>query len=250
MTYRNDRDALEERKSELESELSQLRAKLAANNNLESELLGTIRELEQVYAKLNATHANGALKRSLPLLAQVRVASPCNVPWDSMQGDSRVRHCASCEKNVYDLSAMTTAQAESLIREKNGNLCVTYFRRTDGTILTADCPVGEEKKKRSRRKAAVIATAIGAMAAGAIGAAVSMRRTSGEPSCDRTVETRVAGGIQPIPTPPPSPDKPPTAVTPHPTLEQGQMIMGEMAAPEHPTDTVTHRTPTRRAPRR
>ena len=30
----------------------------------------------------------------LPLLARIRVATPCTADWNAMTGDDRVRHCA------------------------------------------------------------------------------------------------------------------------------------------------------------
>ena len=70
------------------------------------------------------------------------IASPCSVSWDSMKGDERVRACAQCRLNVYNLSELSRTEAENLIRQKEGRLCVRFFRRADGTILTKDCPVG------------------------------------------------------------------------------------------------------------
>lgn len=80
-------------------------------------------------------------RRRLPVLPNIRVASPCPADWNAMIGDSRVRACATCKKNVFNLSAMTRADAESLIRETNGDLCAQYWQRKDGTILLADCTV-------------------------------------------------------------------------------------------------------------
>jgi hypothetical protein len=53
-----------------------------------------------------------------------------------------VRFCDGCQKRVYNLSALCQAEAEGLLRAHEGHLCVRYYRRHDGTILTADCPVG------------------------------------------------------------------------------------------------------------
>jgi hypothetical protein len=72
----------------------------------------------------------------------IQVASPCRAAWDGMTGDDRVRHCGECQKNVYNLSEMSRAEADALIREHEGHLCVRFYRRKDGTMLTADCPVG------------------------------------------------------------------------------------------------------------
>lgn len=83
------------------------------------------------------------------LLDQIRIASPCTASWDDMKGDERVRHCEECRLNVFNLSSMTRDEAEQLIIEKEGRLCVTYFRRKDGTILTRDCPVGWARARRA-----------------------------------------------------------------------------------------------------
>jgi hypothetical protein len=43
---------------------------------------------------------------------------------------------------------MTRREAETLMQDHEGRLCVRFFRRADGTVLTADCPVGWERVKR------------------------------------------------------------------------------------------------------
>jgi hypothetical protein len=78
----------------------------------------------------------------LTQLENVRVASPCGQSWDQMPGDDHCRFCSACGKNVYNLSAMTAAEGDDLIREKEGKVCVRFYRRRDGTILSANCPVG------------------------------------------------------------------------------------------------------------
>ena len=75
-------------------------------------------------------------------LARVRVASPCKADWDEMIGTDRVRFCGQCSLNVYNLSAMTRDEAESIIAANEGRLCVRFYRRRDGSIITQDCPVG------------------------------------------------------------------------------------------------------------
>ena len=47
------------------------------------------------------------MKEPSDVLGRMRVASPCGVSWDSMDGDGRVRFCRLCSLNVYDLSEMT-----------------------------------------------------------------------------------------------------------------------------------------------
>ena len=76
------------------------------------------------------------------MLDRISIAAPCTADWDSMPGTDRVRHCGQCNKNVYNLSEMTRRQAEALLREKEGQLCARLYRRSDGTILTSNCPAG------------------------------------------------------------------------------------------------------------
>lgn len=75
-------------------------------------------------------------------LDHVRIAAPCKADWEQMIGSERVRFCGQCNLNVYNLSGMTKGQAESLIAGTEVRLCVRFYRRTDGSILTRNCPVG------------------------------------------------------------------------------------------------------------
>ena len=75
-------------------------------------------------------------------LHNLRVANPCPMSWSDMEGDARVRFCKDCKLNVYNLSDMTTAEAEALLRESEGRLCVRYFQRADGHVITRNCPKG------------------------------------------------------------------------------------------------------------
>jgi hypothetical protein len=86
-------------------------------------------------------------KRTSPL-DHVTVAAPCSVGWDNMIGNEQVRFCGQCSLNVYNLSGMTKREAEQLVAQTEGRLCIRYYRRADGTILTKNCPVGLRALKR------------------------------------------------------------------------------------------------------
>lgn len=72
----------------------------------------------------------------------MRVASPCSVGWETMTGDDRVRRCDSCELNIYNFAEMTKPEIVNLIENAEGRICGRLFLRSDGTVLTKDCPVG------------------------------------------------------------------------------------------------------------
>jgi len=144
MTYRDDLIALSARKDALEQEVSQKSRELADATQL----------LDEARARMR-----------LPVLDGIRVAAPCSADWDAMTGDDRVRHCDECKLDVYNLSGMTRDEAEDLVASRIGPLCVRFYRRTDGTLLTADCPTGVRRRHRRRL---LIASATGAVAGGAL----------------------------------------------------------------------------------
>lgn len=108
--------------------------------------------------------------RKTDILQGIKIATPCHASWDAMAGDERVRHCGACCLNVYNISQMSRTEAEELIRSKEGRLCIRMYQRTDGTVITKDCPVGV---RALRRRLAFAATcvcalflAVGAFASG------------------------------------------------------------------------------------
>lgn len=101
------------------------------------------------------------------LLNHVRVAAPCHESWDAMSGTDQVRSCERCQHKVYNLSELTEAEAEALLQSAEGRLCVRFYRRADGTIMTKDCPVGSTARRTRRivQATAGVAAAVGTAAA-------------------------------------------------------------------------------------
>lgn len=89
-------------------------------------------------------------------LDALEIASPCSASWEDMHGDERVRHCEDCRLQVFDLSALSRADAEALVRERTGRLCVRMTRRADGTVLTRDCPEGLRERLAPYRPPEVV----------------------------------------------------------------------------------------------
>lgn len=96
-------------------------------------------------------------------LTGIKIASPCSQDWNEMIGTERKRFCGECKLNVYNLSGMSQAEAENLLMNSEGRLCVRFFKRTDGTVLTKDCPVGWQAVKRrvSKISTAVVSLVFG-----------------------------------------------------------------------------------------
>jgi hypothetical protein len=87
-------------------------------------------------------------KRRLPLEV-LRVANPCQAAWDAMAGDEESRFCGHCGKHVHNLSAMPREQAERLICEAAGPLCVRYGVDAAGRVMTLDYQPAS-KRRRTR----------------------------------------------------------------------------------------------------
>jgi hypothetical protein len=122
-------------------------------------------------------------------LRNLKVASPCPASWDAMYGDDRVRYCGECRLNVYNISGMTRVEAERLIASKEGRLCVRFYRRADGTVLTKDCPVG---LAAVRRRMARVASAVAGFVFGILtgtGATLALREAAPDPGYGRTMGT-------------------------------------------------------------
>ncbi|MEM9875550.1 MAG: hypothetical protein AAF928_11690 [Myxococcota bacterium] len=183
---------------------------------------------------------NAPRRRGLPLLRDIRIASPCSASWRAMTGDDHVRHCGQCDKNVYDLSAMTADEAERLLAEHEGYLCVRLYRRRDGTIIHRDCPVGRRRTQMTRFAAAALAVG------GAGLAAFSPAAAAPSP----TPATTVDPGLRPPRLPPPTAvhpnndDDPPMpmmgAIAPEGSIDDPPAVeMGEMAPRPTPAPAVS-----------
>lgn len=71
-------------------------------------------------------------------LAQIRIAEPCSVSWNDMDGDDKARHCAFCNRHVHNLSAMTEDAVQDLICQTAGRLCVAFHPNADGSPKTLE----------------------------------------------------------------------------------------------------------------
>ena len=79
-----------------------------------------------------------------------------------MTGDDRARFCSLCNLHVYNIAELTRKQAVALISETEGRICGRIYRRSDGTVITKDCPFGLRAIRRrvARLTGAVFATVV------------------------------------------------------------------------------------------
>jgi hypothetical protein len=162
---------------------------------------------------------------ALPLLDRVGVASPCHARWEEMTGDERVRHCSACDQRVHNISGMTRDEAEALLRASAGEgMCIRLYRRSDGTILTADCPVGLMRARVAARRALVrVAALTGLVGLAGVAAAGTARGTWGDRVRLRAFKpfSVVCEWIAP-------------SAAPAPLVQTGTFFMGKRSMPVNP----------------
>jgi hypothetical protein len=158
------------------------------------------------------------MKSRIPLDV-IDVAKPCPADWNEMRGSDRVRFCKHCQLNVYNLSAMSRDQAQELVNSSEGRLCVSFYRRADGTVITSDCGGG---LRFAARRAWQFASAAVAMAACILLAPLGWGSPSNVDSKspmdvkpDDNSALQVLGGIR--------------APEPRPQPIRGEMVMGDVA---------------------
>ncbi len=160
------------------------------------------------------------------VLEIIDVRKPCTVSWAGMRGEGAVRHCGHCRKNVYDLSAIGRADAEELITLAEGDLCVRFRRRADGTVVTADCPPLRRHGRTVRRLALAGVTAVGVA-----GAAMALPPAGAGCTGITMGEPEMMGAMVAPPLDPPedaTPEADP-AVEPPPADDLEAMVMGDIA---------------------
>jgi len=82
-------------------------------------------------------------------LANLSISAPCSEDWNLMTGDDKKRLCSSCKIHVYNITALKSSEAEAFLSSEFGNeICVKYFKRSDGTIITENCPIGLRSLRR------------------------------------------------------------------------------------------------------
>ena len=124
----------------------------------------------------------------IDVVDRLRVASPCPISWEQMTGNERVRFCHVCSLNVYNIAELTRKEATALVSGTEGRVCARLFRRSDGTVITRDCPVGLRAiRRRVARWTAAVFAAITSICASAFSYPASCASSAG--SAARTSRT-------------------------------------------------------------
>lgn len=107
---------------------------------------------------------------SFPKLSYV-----CPIAWTSMRGDERERYCSKCARTVVNVSLLTSEQREALLANPPpGGLCVAYYQRLAGEMVSAENPLSPAESSR------VVQWGVAALSLSAVALAVNITPGSGE----------------------------------------------------------------------
>ncbi|NJM53522.1 MAG: carboxypeptidase regulatory-like domain-containing protein, partial [Blastocatellia bacterium] len=70
------------------------------------------------------------------LLDSIDVPKPCDKIWDEMIGNDVSRFCLHCEKDIYNISAMTRKEAKKLLFQSSEKVCIRMEKEANGRIKT------------------------------------------------------------------------------------------------------------------
>lgn len=127
--------------TELEREGHDLHTAFEVFRGGEASSLAELNAIRDELAPPLLAYRDPIAERRARCLERAELAYPCPTP-EVLPHDGRVFHCQTCELNVFDISGMTRAEAEALIRTATGRLCLSLYRRADGKVQTQDCPSG------------------------------------------------------------------------------------------------------------
>ncbi len=123
------------------------------------------------------------MKKEYPRLKNLQLVHPCPINLAGLDPAEKENFCKSCNKEVYNLSVLSSDEAETLLEEKGREACVMFVRKNDGRIVTDNCPTFLRPLRRSARVAISLVSLISiwllvqgkAMAQGLVGAAQDVR---------------------------------------------------------------------------
>lgn len=93
--------------------------------------------------------------------------TPCDMPWEIMEGSECMRVCPECARHVHDVTMMDAIDAEAFLADHMGEPPkLRLHRRPDGTLIDAECARGARQRQLRRLGSVVgVALAIGVVAA-------------------------------------------------------------------------------------
>lgn len=93
-----------------------------------------------------------------------KISYVCPIPWGELKSTDVSRYCATCERTVYNLSAIGAEQRAKLLRRaETERICGSYFLRLSGEMVTPEAPL-TVREARGIKQLGLAALSVGALA--------------------------------------------------------------------------------------
>lgn len=103
---------------------------------------------------MSSTNSHADRTLALPVLANLHIAEPCPLAEDAWQPGQRTRHCAECDLDVHNFSALTAVEAAAMVNHSHQTgtrLCASFQKDAAGNIITLDSPASLHPSAQSNR---------------------------------------------------------------------------------------------------
>lgn len=93
--------------------------------------------------------------------SEIRVQAPCSADWETMAARKEGRHCAQCDRLVYDLARMSEGAVRALAAQRGRRkICVRYAVREDVGVHTAPRPLGPTSRLGAQAGPVLVAASV------------------------------------------------------------------------------------------
>lgn len=126
----------------------------------------------------------------------------CPQLWACMKGDEKTRFCEVCQKNVHNLSMMSSEERQALLSSTGESPCVAYFKHVNGEPADVTALADENPLKEKLKKTALLslcAAGAGSIAVSSMALMEEISKNQQVPTTGTCSTTMVVGMICPSP---------------------------------------------------
>ena len=69
-------------------------------------------------------------------LENLEIKNPCQMDWEEMMGNEKVRRCERCQQSIYNISELTRRRALKVLNQPNEKICISYLQDENKQIIT------------------------------------------------------------------------------------------------------------------
>ncbi len=92
-------------------------------------------------------HSQTNQRKQPDRLDRMQVQTPCEMDWELMAGDKKVRYCDLCQRNVYNLVQLTRVEIDKIWETEPERVCARIMKDDAGRLVTRETDATAAKTK-------------------------------------------------------------------------------------------------------